>query len=137
MERRPTSITIISWFLIISAVLSFVATALTYNHPDVVRLMELNALPVPVQFAMIAIGSVITLACGVLMLKGRKIGRTAYVAWGVIAMGIGLVSSPAPATMIPSMGFLLVVVVFLFLPKANAYFSPSHEARSEEPSSDA
>jgi hypothetical protein len=123
MKDRPKSITIISWFLIITGGISVISTALTYDNPEVVKMMELSVMPIIMQYIMMAIGLVITVTCGVLMLKGKGIGRITYVGWTIISLLIGVVTSPVKAMLIPGVVFFILITFFLFRPKANDYFS--------------
>lgn len=125
--KRPLSITIISWFLIITSLLSIATTSMTWDDPEVVALMELNTMPLPVQFAMIVIGTLVMLVAGVLMLKGRNAGRMAYVVWTALSMIVGLFTAPALAMLIPGLLFFLVIVFFLFRSAGNAWFSAGQE----------
>lgn len=125
MIERPRSVTIVSWFLIIASLISIVSTTLTLGNPDVVKMMELNAMPLTLQYILMAIGLAITIACGVLMLKGKRLGRTVYVGWTVISLIIGLFTAPAIAALIPGVIFFVVIAFFLFRPKANDYFAGS------------
>ncbi|MCE2593766.1 hypothetical protein K6Y31_02930 [Motilimonas cestriensis] len=127
MKIRPLSITIISWFFIITGLISVVSGSLLYDNPESVKLMELSVLPLAVQYAMMVIGLIITIAAGVLMLKAKRIGRTAYVGWSVISLLTGLITSPAKTMLVPSIIIFVIVAFFLFRPKANEYFSGAKE----------
>lgn len=127
MKDRPKSITIISWFLIITNVIAVASTTLTHNNPEVVKMMELSAIPIALQYALMAVGIVITISSAALMLKANNIGRMMYIGWTIISLTIGLFTSPAKAMMIPGLVFFLVISFFLFRPKANEYFSDNQE----------
>ncbi|MEY8199407.1 MAG: hypothetical protein RPS47_09215 [Colwellia sp.] len=127
MKDRPKSIIIISWFLIITNVIAVVSTTLNHNNPDVVKMMELNAIPIALQYVLMAVGIVITISSAALMLKANNIGRIMYIGWTIISLTIGLFTSPAKAMMIPGLVFFLVISFFLFRPKANEYFSDNRE----------
>ncbi|MEM8562989.1 MAG: hypothetical protein AAGF57_12175 [Pseudomonadota bacterium] len=123
MRVRPKSITFISWFLIITSVISVVTTAFSYNNPETVKMMELSPVPISLQYVLMAIGLAITVTCGVLMLKGENTGRTLYVGWTVIALVTGFFVSPVKALLIPGVAFFIVITFFLYRPKANEYFA--------------
>jgi hypothetical protein len=127
MKYRPKSITIISWFLIITNVIAVASTALTHNNPEMVKMMELSAIPIALQYLLMAVGIAITISSAVLMLKAKKTGRIMYIGWTTISLTIGLFTSPAKAMMIPSLVLFLVISFFLFRPKANKYFSDNQE----------
>ena len=127
MNVRPRSTTVISWFLIITGIISLVTTALTYDDPDVVKLMELSPLPIVIQQVLLAIGLLISIVCGALMLKALNIARVAYVVWTGLSLVIGLFTSPAIAMLIPNGVIFMIIVFFLFRPKANEYFTYTKE----------
>lgn len=127
MKNRPISIAIISWFLIVTAFISLVASVWAYGNPDVVKMMEMNVLPVSVQYTLTAVGVVLSILCGVLMLKARQSGRTVYVGWTLLSLAIGLFTAPAKMMLLPGLIFFLIIAFFLFRPKANEYFSQGQE----------
>ena len=93
--------------------------------------MSKSPIPIPMQYAITYIGSAIMLVSGIAMLKGCNWARLLYVIWSVIGFLVGIVTSPMKATLILGLVSFLIIVFFLFRPKANAYFSTS------EPSNDA
>ena len=129
MNSRPKSVTIISWLLIIMASISIVSSALTYNNPDVVKLMELSAIPITMQYMIMAVGLLIMIISGIGMLYGKNYARILYVSWTPIAIIISLLTSPAITMMIPSIVFFLIIVFFLFRTESNIYFKKNNEAQ--------
>ncbi|KJF96253.1 hypothetical protein UB33_00365 [Photobacterium angustum] len=127
MKSRPKSITIISFFLIIINLIAITSTTLSYDNPEVIKVMELSSMPLILQYIFMILGHLITLLSAVLMLKAKKRGRTMYVGWSIISLIIGLSTAPAKALMIPSLVFFLIVTLFLFRRKANEFFSNGHE----------
>lgn len=121
--KRPTSITVISWILIVISVLNLVTSTVNINNPMVRELMAKSPLPISVQFAMLYIGLAVTLICGVAMLGGHNWGRWLYVIWVVIGMIVGFATSPMKAMMIPGLLVFLIVAFFLFQPNATLYFT--------------
>lgn len=105
---------------------------MTWNDPEVVALMELNAMPLPAQFAMMVIGTLVMLVAGVLMLKGRNAGRMAYVIWTALSMIVGLFTVPALSMLIPGLLFFVVIVFFLFRSAGNAWFSAGREVAGRD-----
>jgi len=123
--KRPTSITVISWILIVISVLNLVTSTVTINNPTVRELMAKNPLPIPLQFVMLYIGLTVALVCGVAMLRGHNWARWLYVIWSAIGMIVGLATSPMKAMMVPGALVFLIVAFFLFRPNATLYFSQS------------
>jgi len=129
MNTRPKSVTIISWLLIIMASISIVSSALTYNNPDVVKLMELSAIPITMQYMIMAVGLLIMIISGIGMLYGKNYARILYVSWTPLAIVISLLTSPAITMMIPSIVFFLIIVFFLFRTESNIYFKKNNEVQ--------
>jgi len=123
MKQRPTSITVIAWFLIIVSAISLITTPFTMNNPVAKELMARSPIPLSIQYAMMFIGIGIGIVSGIAMLKGQNWARIFYAAWSVVSLIIALATSPAKTTLIPSILFLGIVFFFLFRPNASAYFA--------------
>lgn len=122
MNKRPTSITVISWILIVMGGISLIATTAMINNPTVHDMMAKNPMPIPVQYAMSYIGLLVMIVSGVAMLKGMNWARYLYVIWSLVGFVIGIATSPMKAAMIPGFVVFLVIAFFLFRPKATAFF---------------
>jgi cytochrome b561 len=123
MKKRPTSITVIAWILIVMGGLSLITTTVNINNPIAKELMSRSPIPLPIQHVMLYAGMLVTLISGIAMLKGQNWARFLYVIWSIIGFVIAIVTSPMKATIIPGFVGFLVVAFFLFRPKANEYFS--------------
>jgi len=123
MKTRPKSIAIISWFLIIISVISIIAAVFTYDSPEALKAMELSVLPIGIQYTLMVIGTLLTVTCGILMLKGHIMGRNIYIGWTVISLILSFFTSPAKTMVIPGLILFAIFSFFLFRPKANEYFS--------------
>jgi len=132
MNKRPTSITIVSWFLIVTGVISLVAPLITYGNPEVSKLMDLSSVPVPIQYLMMIVGVTIILYSGIGMLLGKKFARTLYVSWTPLALIYALATSPVKILIAPSLLFFLIIVFFLFRKNSNAYFNFSDEVKTSD-----
>jgi hypothetical protein len=128
MMKRPTSVSIIAWFLIATSLISVITSYTSLDNPIAQELMAKNLLPLSVQYVMLYFGLAISVASGVAMLKGWNWGRTLYVAWSVFGLVIGLVTSPMKLVLIPSVIVLAIIVFFLYRPKVNAFFSSRQAA---------
>jgi hypothetical protein len=89
--------------------------------------MQLNVIPIVMQYILLGFGTAITIACGIFMLKANAIARAVYVSWTIFYLSISLLSSPAKKILIPSLVIFLIIIIFLFRPKANEYFSKTEE----------
>lgn len=121
--KRPTSVTVIVWILIVTGGISLVASTVNLNNPMVAELMAKSPLPMPVQYLMLYAGFIITLISGLAMLRAQNWARFLYVAWSAFAFVVGLATSPMKAAMIPGLVVFAVIVFLLFREKANDYFS--------------
>lgn len=125
MIQRPKSITVVSWILIILGGLSLISSTISLNNPIAREMMAKSPIPVNVQFVMMFAGILIMIISGAAMLKGQNWARLLYVGWSVLGFAIGIATSPMKAAMIPGLVIFLIIVFFLFRPKANAYFKPT------------
>jgi hypothetical protein len=123
MKKRPTSITVIAWILIVMGGISLIASTISLNNPMAKELMNRSPIPIPIQYAMMYVGLLITLISGIAMLKGQNWARFLYVIWSIIGFVIGIATSPMKVAMIPGFVLFLIVAFFLFRPKANEYFA--------------
>jgi hypothetical protein len=123
MMKRPTSVSVIAWFLIVTAVLTGLSSIYAMNDPLTQSLMAKSVLPVSVQYVLMYVGLAITLAAATAMLKGKHWGRLLYLGWGVVGLVIGALTSPMKAALIPGAVMLIIFGFFLFRPKATAYFN--------------
>lgn len=121
--KRPTSVSIIAWFLIVTTALSVIFGVYGMNDPIAQALMAKSPLSIPLQYGMMFVGLIITLAAGGAMLKGLKWGRSLYLGWGVIGTIIGVLTSPVKTMLIPGVLVLAIFGFFLYRPKANAFFN--------------
>lgn len=122
MIPRPLSVTIISWILIVLALLGLVGTLVSMNVPEAREIMEQGKLPVEAQIALSLVGLGVLVVSGIGMLKGGNWARMLYVGWTALSLILGFFTAPAPATMIPSLIIFLIIAFFLFRPAPNAYF---------------
>lgn len=120
--KRPTSVSIIGWFLIVTAVLSGLSGLYGMNDPLTRSLMAKGALSVPMQYGLMYVGLIITVVAATAMLKGLVWGRSLYLGWGVVGLIIGTLTAPMKAALIPGALLLVVIGFFLYRPKANAFF---------------
>jgi hypothetical protein len=133
MKIRPTSVTVISWILIVLGGISLISITLVLNNPRAEELLSRNnPVPIPVQYAMIYGGMIVMIVSGLSMLKRRRWARLLYVIWSAVAMLVSVTTSPMKTGMIPGFVIYVVVVFFLFRPKANQYFSNSEVESAPE-----
>lgn len=125
MKERPTSVSVISWILIVMSGISLVASLFMMNNPMAQEMMAKTPIPIPVQYAMLYVGLSVSITCGIFMLRGANWARLLYVGWSTIGFVISFATSPARATLVPGVVVLGVIVFFLFRPAASAFFKRS------------
>lgn len=130
--KRPTSVTVIAWILIVMSGISMVSSTVSLNISMVRELMAKSPVPILLQFVMIYVGLLITIVSGIAMLKGQTWARLLYVGWSIIGFVVGVLTSPMKAAMIPGLVVFAVITFFLFRPKANEYFSKREIVDSAE-----
>lgn len=130
MKERPTSISVISWILIIMGGISLVATTAMINNPAVRDLMSKSPIPIPVQYAMAYVGFLILIISGIAMLKGHNWARFLYVIYSLIRLIIDIATLPIKAAIIPGVVVFLFAAFFLFRLNANAFFAASEQTTS-------
>ncbi len=123
MTKRPPSITVIAWILIITGGISLITSTASLNNPMVKELMAKSPIPIPVQYAMMYIGLLVSIVSGIGMLKKQNWARFLYIICGAIGFLIGLFTSPMKMALIPGLLFFAIIVFFLFRPIAKQYFS--------------
>jgi len=132
MKTRPTSVTVISWILIVMSGIALIYSTLMLNNPLAKDLMASSPIPVPIQFVLWYVWVVVMIVSGLAMLKRQNWARLLYVIWGAVGGLIGLATSPLKVAMIPSFLFYVVVVFLLFRPKVRGYFGRSEAAKAAE-----
>lgn len=137
---RPTSITVISWMLIIGSVLQLLGVVISISDSSLFHELNQSPIPAPVQFGLMFLAVILTLVCGIAMLKGRNWGRWLYVTYrviGILASSViaqnnsGVDAELLNTIRIASMGTFLLVVFFLFRPIATLFFTQSAESSAE------
>ncbi|MBN1548002.1 MAG: hypothetical protein JW902_15225 [Syntrophaceae bacterium] len=124
MKKRPLSLTIIGWLLIIMGISSIFATSAYLKNPEVIEAMAQSPLPLSLQHAMLALGVMIMTGCGIGILKGKNWARMLYLGWGLFSILVSLAIGSLHVSMLPSLILFFIMAYFLFRPKAQIYFSP-------------
>ena len=122
MEKRPLSLTIIGWFLIIVSLFGLYSVFTMGSNPMAMKMLQQMHVSLMVQQVWGAVGAIVTIVCAYGILKGLPWSRVLYVAWGIVGLVIGFYISPIKAFLVLSLIFLVVISVFLFSDKANDWF---------------
>jgi hypothetical protein len=125
MKKRPTSVTVIAWILLVISALSLLGSTMAINNPMAQEMMAKSPISIPLQYAMTYLGLSISILCAIFMLRAANWARLLYIAWGAIGLLFGLLASPEKLWLIPGILIYAIVVFFLLRPKASAYFTHS------------
>ena len=120
---RPLSVTIISWLLIATATLQWLALLLYFNDPEVREIMASAKIPLFVQFTLQVANVLVYYASGIGMLNGMNWARFLYVGWFGICILLGLAIGSSILLLLPSIIIFAIVTYFLFHPDSSDYFT--------------
>ncbi|KEZ04256.1 hypothetical protein GQ57_20225 [Burkholderia sp. MSh2] len=98
--KRPTSLTILGWLLVVLDVGNLVYLPLLLSNPLAIELLSQYRVRPGVT---ILVGLIVAVSCivaGVAILKGREWGRTLYVGASVAGLAISAVTMPTDMTMV-------------------------------------
>ena len=132
MGKRPTSLTVIAWILIVTGGLSVITCTMGLNNPTVKDIMSRSLLPLSVQYVLMYAGLIVSVISGLSILKRQNWSRYLYVIWSTIVFVISIITSPMKVALIPGIVFFVVIAFFLFRPKANEYFFPSESPHDSQ-----
>jgi len=123
MEKRPLSLTIIAWVLIILSLLGLVGAFTAQSNPAMVKAIDQMHISMPIYLAWTALGVLINLVVAYGILKGQPWSRVLFVVWGVIGLVVGFFITPMKAALVLSLVILVVIGAFLYTAAANDWFS--------------
>lgn len=132
--KRPTSVTVIAWLLIVMGGLSFISLTAMIKDPVAQELLRKTPVPLHIQYAFAYAGLVMMIISGIAMLKGRNWARYLYTIWVGVGLTIGLALSPMRAILISQIVVFAVIVFILFRPSATSYFThkeSSHDTQRD------
>lgn len=128
MLKRPVSVAISCWFLILASLVSLPSVWLGRNDPAMLAWMAQSPIPVAAHVAILFVNLGITLVAAVTMLQGYRGARTVYVVWSVIDAAVALATVPERMDALPGICVFVVICAFLYSPRSNAWFSPRRAA---------
>jgi hypothetical protein len=121
MISRPTSITIIGWWLILSGLYAAFVSATLESNPLAAQIAASSIVPLSVQEVYGVINGFVTSACGILFLKGIWWSRLAYLLWSLVGVVFGFFVSPG-VIIIYLIVFYGIVLSLLCRRSANMWF---------------
>jgi hypothetical protein len=123
MEKRPTSLTVIGCWMVISAVMTTLSIATMGSNPMAMRMLEQMHVSLQFQQALGAVGAIVCAASAYGLFKGQPWSRVLYVAWSIVGTAIASVTSPIKSILIFSVIIVAAIAYFLFRGDANRYFA--------------
>lgn len=123
MKKRPLAVTIVSWYLIVSGIISLIAIPFSLKSQATQNVLTNTPVPIGLQYAIMFTGLVVLIVCGSAMLKGYNWGRVLYIIWQLLALAYTVKTSPIRAAVIPGSIIYIIVVFCIINVKANDYFS--------------
>src|SRR6266478_1176315 len=120
--NRPMSVTIVAALLIFMGASAGYSTLKYYDDPIVFKAMEGRALSPSVQFAWTAVGVVILVGCGVMMLRGSGVAKLIYLIYSPIAIVANALLFGFSFSAIIGLIVFLIFAFFLTRPRAVEYF---------------
>ena len=129
---RPTSVSVVSWILIIFSVLSMVLYFANLSTPGVKEMMQ-RSTDLPIMFLSLftVVGTGVVVYSAVGMIHGKNYARWLYVCWTVFNILVGLLMmSGSFLMMIPAMIMFAIFCMILFQPNANRFFKENQKKNS-------
>jgi len=129
-RKRPLTVSIISWVLIVTAAVSFLFLPISFNSPTTREAMKSSgATPIEVLITSL-LGGIASIVAGVLMLRGARVGRQLFfVATPVAILAVMYIYSFAFLPLY-FLGFMIYLLILFLLtrPGPSRYFSRLPEA---------
>jgi hypothetical protein len=123
MTKRPISLTIIAWVLLILTALGIVGIVTIEKNPAMLDMLAKTGTSLNTYRAQGAVGSLVNLAVVYGIFKGQPWSRVLYVAWGILSIALTAILTPMVSALILGVVILLVIGFFLFSLSANEYFA--------------
>ena len=123
MQKRPLSLTIIAWVLIVLSALALLGAFTMGSNPAMTKALSQMNMSLAMYQAWVVLGVIINLVVAYGILKGLPWSRVLYVVWGIIGLVVGFFITPQKALLVVSLIVLVVISIFLFSEKANDWFS--------------
>lgn len=131
MNKRPLSVTIVAWFIIVTSLFSLLSVLAMGSNPQVAQMLAESPLPASVHQVIGIVGALISLICGYGMLKGFDWARILYIGAAAAGLLFNLVTVPMASILVLGVLMLAVIAFFLYRPAANAWFTRSPVAAEE------
>ena len=123
MNKRPLSVTIIGWLVIVTSIFSLFSVLMMGSNPQASAMLAESPLPASAHQIVGIVSTLISLISGYGILKGFNWARILYIAAGIAGLLFSLLTVPMVSVIILGVLMLAVVAFFLFRPAANDWFN--------------
>jgi hypothetical protein len=123
MEKRPVSMTVIGWLLIIFTLFGLYGVVTMGSNPIATKMLAQMHVSLLFEQVWGVLGSIINLVCAYGILKGLPWSRVLYLVWSVISLIVSFAISPIKSLVVFSLIMVVVIVGFLFTNRANEWFN--------------
>ena len=132
MNKRPMSVTVVAWIIIVLSVLGVAGLFISTNmikEADHVSVQLQHLVHDPIYMGISYAIVIINLIAGIFILKGKGWGRWLYVAMYIVGIFLNFiyngVSGFSFTAMLPGLVIFVVFMILLFNKSANEYFNGS------------
>jgi hypothetical protein len=125
MEKRPLSLSIIAWVLVIFSLIGLVSAFTMTSNPAMMKLVEEYHMSVAFQQGFGVVNAILNLVVAYGIFKGLPWSRVLYLVWGIISVAVTFYTSPIKAAAMIALVLFVVVCAFLFTNRANEWFNAS------------
>src|SRR5205823_8029229 len=108
MINRPTSITIIGWWLLLSGLYGVFASATMEMNPIAMQMAARSAVPLGVQEIYGVMNGFVIAACGIGFLKGMWWSRLDYQVWAQLQILLGFLIAPLWVFLLRGINYFVV-----------------------------
>lgn len=123
MNKRPLSVTIIGWVVIVTSLFSLFGVLTLGSNPQASAMLAESPLPASAHQVVGAAGALISLVSGYGILKGFNWARILYMGAAAAGLLFSLLTVPMVSVIILGVLMLAVIAFFLFRPAASDWFN--------------
>jgi hypothetical protein len=123
MEKRPLSLTIIAWLLIVGGIFGLYTAATLASNATMVRMLEETHTSIEFQRIIVIINAVVSFAAAYGIFNGLPWSRVFLTGWSIVSLAIGFFTSPIRSVIFLSVILTGVFTYFLFRAAANRWFA--------------
>ncbi|AIO65646.1 hypothetical protein [Burkholderia oklahomensis] len=120
--KRPLSLTVLGWFVIVSNVIGLISLPFSLRDPTSLAVLRHSPLPLEATVALAVTSETLHLVAGGAILKGRIWGRNLYAIVALVGFAISAFTTPFKGMLIVVAALIALFLIILYRPAATAYF---------------